>query len=650
MEKIFGQEGLIASYLNDYEYRPGQVRMAEAVLRAFEEKRHLIVEAGTGTGKTMAYLVPAIAAALGKGQRVIISTGTKNLQEQLMQQDLPFLQKILPKDFTATYLKGRGNYACLNRIAKAESMPILEGMGDLDHFDKVAKWVLDTETGDRAELVDMPENLKFWHQISARSETCLGQKCPDFEACFVTKARQKAEKADIIIVNHHLFFADLNLRGGEYGKVLPDYGAVIFDEAHLIEDIAADYFGSEVSSYQVDEIVRDTVNVQIDDNQANRAVMDLVGKIGKLSERFWTGFRVGRGEEGRFPIDRDMFARELSNGEMEPTALGESYFGLHTSLMQLEATLDNLGEQSVESESAVRRIRQMKFDLEFIVKGAEKTYVYWLERRGRGTYLRATPIDVSGILEDKLFDSLDTVVLTSATLSSGGKFDFIRGRLGLPRGKTDTFIAPSSFDYEKQTVLYLPPRMPDPRSPEYLQVAAGEIIKLLNITRGRAFVLSTSNSSMNALYKLVKDKVNFPCFVQGDMSKAGLLEKFKNTEGAVLFATSSFWQGVDVRGDQLSCVIIDKLPFAVPTDPVVAARQKFIDENGGGSFFEYSIPQAIISLKQGIGRLIRSTTDRGVIAILDPRLRTKQYGKVFLDSLPKSKITGDLKDVGQMFP
>ncbi|HEV7645004.1 MAG TPA: ATP-dependent DNA helicase [Pyrinomonadaceae bacterium] len=649
MEKVFGQEGLIASYLKGYEYRPGQVGMAEAVLRAFEEKRHLIVEAGTGTGKTLAYLVPAIAAALGKGQRVIISTGTKNLQEQLMQQDIPFLQRILPKKFSATCLKGRGNYACLHRIKKAETMPILEGMGDLDHFDKVRSWVGETETGDRAELIDLPDNLRFWNQISARSETCLGQKCADYEACFITQARQKAEKADIIIVNHHLFFADLNLRDGEYGKVLPDYAAVIFDEAHLVEDIAADYFGFEVSSYQVEEVIRDATNVQIEDRVANQDVIKACGKIGSLAERFWSGFRTGRGEEGRFPIDSEMFARIDGNGEVEATSLGEFYFGLDTSLRQLEATLDALKDQTTEVESAVRRIRQIRFDLDFIVKAGEKTFVYWLERRARGLFLRATPIDVSGILEDKLFDKMDTVVLTSATLSSGGKFDFVRDRLGLPREKTNTFIANSSFDFAQQTVLYLPPRMPDPRAPEYVQVAAGEIIKLLNVTQGRAFVLSTSLFSMNALYKLVRDKVDFPCLLQGEMSKAGLLEKFKKTDNAVLFATSSFWQGVDVRGEQLSCVIIDKLPFAVPTDPIVAARQKFIDENGGGSFYEYSIPQAIITLKQGIGRLIRSTTDKGVLAILDPRLRTKAYGKVFLDSLPKSKVTSDLKDVMSIF-
>jgi ATP-dependent DNA helicase DinG len=649
VEKVFGDEGLIASYLKGYEYRPGQVGMAEAVLRAFEQKRHLIVEAGTGTGKTLAYLVPAIAAALGKGQRIIISTGTKNLQEQLMQQDIPFLMKILPKKFTASYLKGRGNYACLHRIKKAETMPILEGMGDLDHFDKVRRWVDETETGDRAELVDLPDNLKFWNQVSARSETCLGQKCADFEACFVTRSRQKAEKADIIIVNHHLFFADLNLRGGEYGKVLPDYGAVIFDEAHLIEDIAADYFGFEVSSYQVDEALRDAATLQIDDRVASQDVNRVSGKIGALAERFWAAFKTGRGDEGRFPIGSEMFATVTRDGEIEATSLGEFYVGLDTALRQLETTIAALKDQTAEVESALRRIRQIRFDLDFIVKGAEKTFVYWLERRGRGMFLRATPIDVSGILEDKLFDTVDTVVLTSATLSSGGKFDFIRDRLGLPRGKTDSFIASSSFDYEKQTVLYLPPRMPDPRAPEYLQVAAGEIIKLLNITQGRAFVLSTSLSSMNALYKLVRDKIDFPCFLQGDISKAGLLEKFKKTDNAVLFATSSFWQGVDVRGQQLSCVIIDKLPFAVPTDPIVAARQKFIDENGGGSFFEYSIPQAIITLKQGMGRLIRSTTDKGVLAILDPRLRTKAYGKIFLDSLPRSKVTSDLKDVERMF-
>jgi len=302
-----------------------------------------------------------------------------------------------------------------------------------------------------------------------------------------------------------------------------------------------------------------------------------------------------------------------------------------------------------EAESVVKRIRQTRFDLGFIVNQADRNFVYWLERRGRGVFLQASPVDVSSLLQEKLFDKVETCILTSATLSANGSFNFIRDRLGLTAGKTTTLVAPSSFDYENQAIIYLPKAMPDPRAPEFSQMAAAEIVRILQVTHGHAFVLCTSYSSMTALFELVSSRVGFPCFLQGSMSKTGLLEKFRATPNAVLFATSSFWQGVDVRGDQLSCVIIDKLPFAVPSDPIVAARSKFIDDNGGKSFFDYSVPQAVISLKQGIGRLIRSKTDRGVIAILDPRLRTKGYGRDFLNSLPRMRIVGELSEVESIF-
>ncbi len=650
MEEIFGQDGLISKYHKDYEHRIGQIKMAQAVLRAFEEKRHLVVEAGTGTGKTLAYLVPAVAAALGKKKRVIISTGTKNLQEQLMEKDIPFLQKVLPKKFSAAYMKGRSNYACLYRIKKAESQPILEGVDELDHFDKIRHWVRETKTGDRAELFDLPENLPFWSRINAKSETCLGQKCPDYEACFITKMRERAEEADVVIVNHHLFFADLSVRGNQYGKVLPDYGAVIFDEAHLIEDIAADYFGFQISNFQIEELARDTDNLPITDAHVVRDMTKTLARIIGLADQFWIRFSQTKGgKEGRFPLLPNAFAQKERNGDITATALGEAYFNLDAALERLETGVDVYSEKMTEAESLVRRIRQTRFDLDFICSQAEKNYVYWIEKRGRGIFLRASPIDVSNLLQDKLFDKTETVVLTSATLSSNGKFDFIKDRLGLDNKETDSLLAPSSFDYEKQAIIYIPKAMPDPRSPDFSQVAANEIIKLITITKGHAFVLCTSNYSMNALYELVSSRVNFPCFVQGSMSKAGLLERFKQTKNAVLFATSSFWQGVDVRGEQLSCVIIDKLPFAVPSDPVVAARTKYIDESGGKSFFDYSVPQAVITLKQGIGRLIRSKTDKGVIALLDTRLRTKSYGRDFLNSLPKTKITSELKDVAEIF-
>lgn len=652
MQTIFGHDGLIAKAHPEYEHRPGQIQMAEAVIRAFEQKHHLIVEAGTGTGKTLAYLVPAIAAACGSGARVVISTGTKNLQEQLMDKDLPFLQEVLPKKFRAAVMKGRNNYACLHRIKRAESMPVLEGLEQLDQFDEVARWVHETQTGDRAELSTLPENLPFWRHIDARSDTCLGQKCADFEPCFLTRMRQRATDADIIVVNHHLFFADLALRNGAYGAVLPDYAAVILDEAHQIEDVASEYFGAQVSTYQIDDLLRDVGFLKVESGDVERELAKISARIQRFADMFWTSFKEGRGLEGRFALVKVAQVANLRVVEDDETQVSnlrhsDSYHALDAALNRLETALDIVKDATPDIESIVRRTRQLRFELNFIVKGDDKKFVYWIERRGRGVFLRASPIDVSGMLQDKLFEQVPTVVLTSATLSSAGNFNFIRERLGLE--DAEEMIAESIFDFENQAVLYLPPVMPDPRSPQWARAAAAEVIKIVNATDGRAFVLSTSLAGMNALYEHVSPELDYPCFLQGLASKGALLRKFRETPNAVLFATSSFWQGVDVRGEQLSCVIIDKLPFAVPSDPVVAARQRQIDEQGGSSFYEYSVPQAIISLKQGLGRLIRSTTDRGVLAVLDPRLRTKSYGQTFLKSLPPCRVTSNIDDLARVF-
>ena len=647
MHEIFGPGGLIAQTHPEYEYRPGQIQMAEAVMRAFEDRHHLIVEAGTGTGKTLAYLVPAVAAALSGRGRVIVSTGTKNLQEQLMEKDIPFLQNVLPSKFTATCMKGRNNYVCLTRLGRAEDAPVLDGLEEVDYFEQVSHWARSSTHGDRAELRDLPESLSFWRHIDARSETCLGQKCLDYEPCFITRMRQRAVESDIIVVNHHLFFADLALRNGAYGSVLPEYSAVILDEAHLIEEVASEYFGAQVSNYQVDDLLHDVAAAKIENGEVDREVTKSAARAERLAENFWMGFREGRGDEGRYPIIPGTFARRSRDGELVSTALGDLYVSFDGAMARLETTLDALKDKPVEIENLVRRIRQLRFDLQFVVTGSDKTFVYWIERRGRGIFLRASPIDVSGLLEDKLFSEVGTVVLTSATLSSAGTFSFIRERLGLDKARD--LIAASTFDFERQAVLYLPPQMPDPRSPEWARAAAAEVIKILNATDGRAFVLSTSLSGMQSLYDLVMPEVDFYCLVQGSAAKGQLLERFRDTPNSVLFATSSFWQGVDVRGDQLSCVIIDKLPFAVPTDPLVAARQRYIEQQGGSSFHEYSVPQAIIALKQGLGRLIRSTTDKGVLAVLDPRLRTKSYGRVFLQSLPQCRVTSRISELASIF-
>jgi len=647
MDKIFGPGGLIAKAHPEYEYRPGQIQMAQAVMRAFEQRRHLIVEAGTGTGKTLAYLVPAVAAAVGGNGRVIVSTGTKNLQEQLMDKDIPFLQSVLPKNFKASYMKGRNNYVCLQRVHRAGDSPVLNGLDEMDYFEEVCHWVKGTEIGDRAELSNLPENLSFWRHIDARSETCLGQKCPDFDPCFITRMRDRATQADIVVVNHHLFFADLALRDSAYGRVLPDYTAVILDEAHLIEDVASEYFGAQVSNYQVDDLVRDVGFVTFENGEVDREVTKTLARMMRFADQFWMGFREGRGEEARFPLVPGTFAKKDADGEIKATPLGDSYLALDGSLARLETTLDALKEKPAEIDNLVRRIRQTRFDLQFIVTGADRKFVYWLERRGRGIFLRASPIDVSGLLQDKLFDTVPTVILTSATLSSAGSFAFIKDRLGLHTA--EGLIAESTFDYQSQALLYLPPRMPDPRSPHWAEAAAAEVIRIVRATEGRAFVLSTSLAGMQSLYDRVSPHLDYPCLVQGSASKGQLLREFRETPNSVLFATSSFWQGVDVRGEQLSCVIIDKLPFAVPTDPIVAARQRYIEENEGSSFYQYSVPQAIISLKQGLGRLIRSTTDRGVLAILDPRVRTKSYGQVFLQSLPPCRVTSEIDELTRIF-
>ncbi len=552
-------------------------------------------------------------------------------------------------------MKGRNNYACLHRIKRADSMPVLDGLDEVDHFDEVFRWVTQTNTGDRAELSNLPENLPFWRHIDARSDTCLGQQCADFEPCFITRMRQRAIDADIIVVNHHLFFADLALRNGAYGSVLPDYAAVILDEAHQIEDVASEYFGAQVSTYQIDDLLRDVGALKLEDRETERELARISARIQRFADTLWISFREGRGLEGRFALAPQVRGSSPTVREGFGTDAGEPQAGmpalphhlLDNALNRLETILDSLPEPPADAESIVRRTRQLRFDLNFIIKGEDKKFVYWLERRGRGVFLRASPIDVSALLQDKLFEKVPTVVLTSATLSSAGNFNFIRERLGLDQA--EEMIAESIFDFEHQAVLYLPPQMPDPRSPQWASAAAQEVIKIVNATEGRAFVLSTSLSGMNDLFERVAPEIDFPCFVQGSASKGGLLSKFRSTPNAVLFATSSFWQGVDVRGDQLSCVIIDKLPFAVPSDPIVAARQRYIEEQGGSSFHEYSVPQAIISLKQGLGRLIRSTTDRGVLAVLDPRLRTKMYGQTFLQSLPPCRVTSDVDELWRVF-
>jgi ATP-dependent DNA helicase DinG len=618
--------------------------MAQAVAQALEEKRHLIVEAGTGTGKTLAYLVPVIRS----GKRVIISTGTKNLQEQLFHKDVPFLEKALYPDgkgkLNVCYMKGRNNYLCRKKLYDLTGQPVLSGLDEIEQYRAIAAWETATQTGDRAELAELPEASALWHKIDARADACIGQKCSSWDKCFITEMRRRAMESDIIIVNHHLFFADLGIKQqAEHAPdagILPDVGAVIFDEAHELEDVAGSYFGVTVTNGRVEELCRDT-EASLQRNHMLSA--SLSGALKTLRERSMFFFALLPPGEGRFAFEnRRDFLEEN----------GDEFLALQQALQRLGSELENLPSKPEEMFNFVRRAQELQVQLSFLMESEDRNTVFWIERRRGGrdrmnVFLQATPIDVAPILKTCLFDKLECAVLTSATLAVGGSFEYMRTRLGLEHARET--ILPSHFDYENQALLYVPPDLPDPRTPQFPAEAADRIKRLLQITQGRAFVLFTSYAQMKDVYQRLLGELDFHMLLQGDAPKSALLEEFRLTPHAVLFATSSFWQGVDVQGEQLSCVIIDRLPFAVPSDPVVAARVKAIDADGGNAFFQYQVPAAVITLKQGFGRLIRSLHDRGLLALLDNRILKKQYGRVFVESLPNYKKTTEMKVVEEFF-
>jgi len=631
VRQFFGRKGLLSEWHPNYEFRPGQLEMSEAIQSALADRKHLIVEAGTGTGKTLAYLVPAILS----GRRVVISTGTKNLQEQLFFKDIPFLEKHLGP-LRACYMKGRGNYACRQKIYDAEKEPVLEGLEEVADFQIIREWEKRTETGDRAEIRTLPESSGAWAKIDARGERCTGQKCPQFERCFITRMHQKALESDIIIVNHHLFFADLAVKGdSDAAGIIPDYGAVIFDEAHEIEEVAGQYFGVSVSNYQFEELTRDVSALAARKEFGSQELERILLTVGERATHFLSLFNA---PDGRTAF-RSHEAFLMKNEEVYRDVLA----GLELIALQLEL----LKASPDEAIPLTHRAREIARRLQFFMEGSDRRFVYWIERRGRGTFLQATPIDVSSILDEKLFDAIDSVILTSATLAVAGGFEFTKVRLGLRSART--LLVPSHFDYAAQALLYVPQTLPDPRNAAFTSAAAREIVELLFLSRGRAFVLFTSNQQMRLIYDRVSLEVPYQTLLQGTGPRTALLEEFRSTPNAVLFATSSFWQGVDVPGEQLSMVIIDKLPFAVPSDPIVEARVSAIRDEGGDPFHAYQVPQAAIALKQGFGRLIRSRTDRGVLALLDNRITKTRYGQIFFDSLPDYAFTTKREDVDKFF-
>jgi ATP-dependent DNA helicase DinG len=618
MREFLGSGGLLEQRLPDYEFRPSQIRMAEAVHRALEDQNHVIIEAGTGTGKTLAYLLPALMY----GRRILISTGTKTLQDQIFYKDIPLLETVLDRPIRAAYLKGRNNYLCR---AKLEGQ-FAEGLftaRELPVFKEIVDWAQETETGDRAELGSVGDDSELWSRIDARREKCTGSKCKDYDRCFLTLMRQKAMESDIVVVNHHLFFADLNIRKEDVAAILPDYTAVIFDEAHELEDIATDYFGYHVSNYRVHEFIYDARKLL---QRSEETTLDgEIESVSRSADYFFNGFALVR--EGRQPV---------------PPL--EGIDGLIGALQEARTALRKQHDRAGEWEAMSRRAAEMADELEVFRSGGLSNYVSWIERRGRGIFLESCPIDVSGMLSERLFAKVPSCILTSATLTVGEGFDYIRKRLGMSEGRE--LALATEFNVRTQALLYVPKHMPDYRHPTYVNRAVEEIRTILRASCGRAFVLFTSYQQMERAFELISGDLPYPCMVQGKgTGKSRLLEEFKMTPNAVLFATSSFWQGVDVKGEALSAVIIDKLPFQVPTDPLVAARSSRIEREGGNSFSEYHLPNAVLRLKQGLGRLIRSKSDRGILAILDNRLSTKGYGKTFLNSLPDYETTDRIDDL-----
>ena len=629
-----------------FEPRPSQLAMAEQVARALSQGRALLVEAGTGTGKTLAYLLPAARSGL----KVVISTATKTLQEQLADKDVPLVQALGVKARFA-FLKGRQNYLCLLRKEHFDRQPTFAAREEAGMYGQLHAWAQETRTGDRAELSGLPDGFATWREVNSTADTCTGQKCPHYDRCFVFAMRRQAAEADVVIVNHHLFFADLALRSSSAGDagaaVLPRYDAVIFDEAHAVPEVATENFGAQLSSFRVAELARDVVRVPA----APQHARDLAARLLREGSAFFEAAAGCRPPSGKFSREADRWS--LPPGSLVP-AEGERQ-GLAELLRGLSAALSGSGSDEVELLE--RRCLTLSADLQLFgtsqaVSGrSDLEYdeprppdrlVQWAEQRAGHLFLHASPIDVAGLFQDHLYDRVGPVVFTSATLAVGGSLDYFARRVGLkdPRGPLfplDETVLPSPFDYQANTAIYLPQRMPDPQDERFAEAVADELRQLLPITGGRAFALFTSLRNMRRVHELLAPELPWQVLLQGERPKAQLLKAFRD-KPSVLFASQSFWEGVDVQGDALSLVIIDKLPFASPGEPLVQARIEQLRAEGEDPFSAFQVPEAALALKQGFGRLIRSAKDRGIVALLDPRIAGRGYGRRFLGSLPRCRV------------
>ncbi len=647
LDDIFKAGGTLSEALAGFEPREGQRAMAEAVTSALtpsvaEEYSEpsaqiIVVEAETGIGKTLAYLIPAVLS----GKRVVVSTATLNLQDQIIDKDIPLVARILGQDIPALCLKGRQNYLCLYRWYQYRSNPQLSLFAE-PWVEKIDTWLQSTKTGDRAELDWLGERSGFWPKVSSHSNHCLGGDCPEAAGCFINQLRKLAGSCRVIVVNHHLFFSDLALRKAGFGEVLPRYEAVIFDEAHHLENVASAFFGKNFSHYQLIDLLGD---IELEARAHRPEVVDrLLTLQTGLKQRADAFTQIFPPHPGRFPLES--LTQQMPQGTWyaEVELLSTGIIGLFDCLKAMEGqgeVWSHLADRAQELNGLLREIA-------LFIGNKNQEYVYWYEKRERSVALSATPIKVAEELR-ALYASVNACVLTSATLSSGGSFAYIKERLGLD-DVVECRQLKSPFDYERRTLLYLPEvGFPEPSADEFIKSVCVRILDLLKLSEGRALILCTSYKGMDALATFLEMRLDYPILVQGTASRNSLLRSFREETHSVLLATASFWEGVDVVGEALSCVIIDKLPFEVPSDPVIQARIARIKAEDGNPFFDFQVPRAILALRQGVGRLMRSSTDRGVIAIMDVRLYTKGYGRTFLKSLPPSPVTRDIRDIAAFF-
>ena len=638
---VLGPGSPLSRTLAGWELRDGQLAMAEAVERALDEERHLFVEAGTGTGKTLAYLVPAILS----GRKVVVSTATRALQEQIFVSDLPLVAEALGAHgvtFRASLMKGLPNYICRRRFEEARASG--QHAGDPD-FARIAAWLEHTETGDRAELADLPEDAAAWREVESSSETRIGAACEKVESCFVARMRREAEAAQIVVVNHHLFLADLALRSGPRGvhaSVLPAYDAVVFDEAHQVEDVATDFFGVRISSARVEALARDAEKALAAVNAlealASGPVHATLEGMGRAARAFFTQLA-----DGALPGDAKRVIAEVS------APLRAAHGTLDVRLEALEAVARSRREEPLQL--IARRTSELREDLRGVLAGIHATddgelsdVVRWIDVRPRSVSLGASPVDVGVMLRARLFDRVPTVVCTSATLATANSFHFAKARLGGPPD-ADELVVASPFDFAARAALYVADDLPEPTDPAFDAAAAERAVELVTLTGGGAFILCTSTRAMKSLHARLRGRIDLPLLVQGERPKHVLLSRFRSSGRAVLVATMSFWEGVDVPGWALRLVILDKIPFAPPNEPIVAARCARIDREGGSGFAQYTVPTAAMTLKQGFGRLIRSQRDAGIVAILDRRIVRRGYGRMLLASLPPARRVRDFGDL-----